>query len=92
MPATTGQQTEPFAVASVVLSAASFLVCPFVAAIVGIIFGYLGLSRIDESRGTLGGRDLARIGIILGWVHVGLALLAAIVILALVISGVIVAN
>jgi hypothetical protein len=77
------------AIASLVLSISSFIFCPFFAAILGLIFGYLSLGQIAESRGALGGEPLARAGIIIGWIHIGLVILAAVLILILVLVGVI---
>lgn len=76
--------TDGLAVASLVLSIFSFLACPVVAAILGIIFGYMSLTNIEESRGALGGSELARAGIIIGWVHMALAVLIGIFILIMV--------
>lgn len=86
------QQTDGLAIASLILSVFSFIGCPLFAAILGVIFGYMSLSKIEESRGALGGEELARAGVIIGWVHIGLVVLAAIIILVLVITGVIVSN
>lgn len=75
------QPTEGMAVASLVLSIASFIVCPVVPAILGLIFGYLSLTKIEESRGTLGGSELARAGIIISWINIGITVLVGMFIL-----------
>jgi len=69
------------AVASLVLSIASFIVCPVVPAILGLIFGYLSLTKIEESLGALGGSELARAGIIISWINIGITVLVGIFIL-----------
>lgn len=80
--------TDGLAVASLVLSIVSFLFCPIVAAVLGIIFGYISQRNIEESGGALGGDQLAMAGIIVGWVHLGLVLLAGIVFTILIVFGV----
>lgn len=84
--------TDGLAIASLALSIFAFIGCPFVAAILGLIFGYISLSHIEDSNGTLGGEPLAKAGIIISWIHIGLALLAGVLILILVLVGVIAAN
>lgn len=48
-------------------------------AIASLILGYMARREINESRGTIGGSGLATAGVILGWADVGLAVVAAIV-------------
>jgi hypothetical protein len=55
---------------------------------VGVILGYLSLRNIAESRGALGGDQLAKAGIIIGWIHIGLVVLVGIIILILVVLGI----
>jgi len=76
------------AVASLVLSIfsfVSFFFClPVVPAVLGLIFGYMSLTKIEESRGAVGGSELARAGIIIGWINIGLTVLVGIFILVMV--------
>jgi len=81
--------TDGLAIASLVLSISSFIFCPFFAAILGLVFGYISLNHIAEQKGALGGEPLARAGIIIGWVHLGLVILAGILLLILVVVGVV---
>lgn len=48
-------------------------------AIASLILGYMAKREIDESGGTIGGSGMATAGIILGWVDIGMAVIAAIV-------------
>jgi len=66
------QRDDPMAIASLILSISSFFFFYLVGAILGLIFGYISLSNIRESEGRLKGEQLARAGIILGWVNIGL--------------------
>jgi hypothetical protein len=61
--------TNGFAVASLVLG---ILFLCGIAAILALVFGYIGRNQIDRSGGTQGGRGLAVAGIVLGWIGVGL--------------------
>lgn len=63
---------EGFAIASLACSIASFLVIPVVGSILGIVFGRMAQGRIAANP-ALEGEGLARSGIIVGWVGIGLA-------------------
>jgi hypothetical protein len=66
-------RTEGMAVASLVLSIVSFVVCPVILAVVGLALGYGARSRIEASGGALKGAGLAKAGRILGWTNIALA-------------------
>ncbi|MBI9043158.1 MAG: DUF4190 domain-containing protein [Anaerolineaceae bacterium] len=70
-------------VVSLVFGIASFIVLPVVAAIAALITGSMAKKEIAESDGALGGEDLAKIGVILGWVNIGLAVLGGLFALCL---------
>lgn len=78
-------RTEPFAIASVVCAVANFFGLFFVGAILGIVFGKIAQRNIAQNP-TLEGANLARMGIIIGWVGIGL--LVAFVVLAFGVLGV----
>lgn len=66
-------ETNGLAIASLVLG----IVWLFgIGSILALVFGYIGKSQIDRSGGRESGRGLAIAGIVLGWVGVGLLLLA----------------
>lgn len=74
--------TSGYAIASLICSVLGFIGIPGLGTILGIIFGHLAIREIDRSNGMLQGRGLAQAGLILGYIAVGLAVLAlAIVIL-----------
>lgn len=62
-----GKRTEGFAIASIVCSVTSFFFLPIVGGILGIIFGHVARRRIAEDP-DLGGAEIARAGIIVGWI------------------------
>jgi hypothetical protein len=73
-PAGAGKRTEGFAIASIVCSITSFFLVPVIGGILGITFGRIARKRIAENP-TLGGDEVARVGIILGWIGLGLSVL-----------------
>lgn len=48
---------------------------PFLGSIVAVITGPMAQKEIHESLGTLGGEGLAKAGIILGWIGIGLGVI-----------------
>jgi hypothetical protein len=63
-----------------------FFLC-FVPSILAVVFGHVSKKQIDESRGTQTGRGLAVAGTVLGWIGVGLALLALVLIVIGALTG-----
>jgi len=70
-----GRQLEGLAVASLISSIASFFVLPLIGSILGIVFGNISLGRIRENPG-LRGTEIARAGIVVGWIGIVLFVLA----------------
>jgi hypothetical protein len=78
------QETPTIAIVSLIASASSFLFVPVIGAIVGLITGYMAKKRILASDGRLGGMNLLKWSIPLGYIHLGLfALLLIFVVLTL---------
>lgn len=68
--------TNGLAVASLVLSILGLIgILPLIGSIIGLIFGYMAKGQIAQSGGMQGGEGMAKAGIIIGWVTVGLYLL-----------------
>jgi len=64
-------RTEPFAIASIACAVVNFFGAFFVGSILGIIFGKIAEKNIAANP-SLQGANLARAGIIVGWVGLGL--------------------
>ena len=79
--------TSGAATASLVLGICGLVVCPFVCSVLALVFGYQAREQIDESGGQIGGRSSAVAGIVLGWVGVGLCVLAAAFIVLVIVVG-----
>lgn len=77
-------RTDGLAVASLVAGIAGFFVCPVVAGVLAIIFGYMAKSNIERSGGALEGDSLATWGIVLGFIQLGLLVVTVIIIVIIV--------
>ncbi len=63
------------ALVSLISSILGLTLLPIIGSIVGLITGYMAKKQIEESGGVEGGEDLAKWGIILGWVGIALFVL-----------------
>ena len=74
---------EGFAIASLACAVANFIFLYGVGAILAVIFGNIAKRKIRETPG-LGGEGLARAGIIVGWVGIGvMGVILVIIVLAI---------
>ena len=65
------------AVISLVAGILGLTFLPIIGSIVALITGSMANKEIAQSAGTLGGEGMARVGVILGWIGIGLAVLGA---------------
>ncbi|KHK96844.1 hypothetical protein LK09_13370 [Microbacterium mangrovi] len=84
-PAYVAPPTNTLAVVSLIAGIASWVVLPFVAAVVAVITGHMSLGRIKQSGES--GRGMALAGVILGWVNIGLSILATVLVVVLVLGA-----
>lgn len=68
------QQNSSMAVISLISGIASFFIIPLLGAIAAIITGNMAKKEIQQSGGQLSGEGMARWGMILGWLNIGLSL------------------
>lgn len=72
----TATRTNGMAIASMVLGIVWIY---WIGSVLALVFGYIALRQIDESRGAQGGRGMAIAGVVLGWVGVGILALVLLV-------------
>ncbi len=69
-------RTSVAAIASLILGILGLIqVLPLIGSIAGLILGYAAKNEIARSNGAISGEGLAKAGIILGWIGVGLAVI-----------------
>jgi len=66
------------AIVSLVFGILSWVVLPFIGGIVAIVAGHMARNEIRNSGGQIGGSGMATAGLILGYLSVGLAVLACV--------------
>ncbi len=79
---TVAGRTDGYAIASIACSVVAFFGAFIIGSIAGIVVGKLAQSRIAADP-TLGGEELAKAGIILGWVGLAVGALFLMVVLTL---------
>ena len=70
------RNTSTSAVVSLVFGILSWLVLPFVGAVVAVIAGHMARAEIRRANGALDGDGLAIGGLILGWLHLAVLILS----------------
>lgn len=80
------QSTNGMAIASLACSIASFFVAPIIGAILGVIFGHIALKQIALSQEQ--GHGMAMAGLIIGYIHLALGVLAILLVIVFIIVGV----
>jgi len=78
---TTVPTTSAMAVIAMVFGVLSWVVLPFVGAIVAVVTGHLARSEIKRAQGTVDGDGLAIAGLVLGWTQLILSIAATILVL-----------
>jgi uncharacterized paraquat-inducible protein A len=84
--AASGRRTEGTAIASLILGVAGVFFCPLICSILAVIFGRQAKSKIAADQ-SLEGEGLATAGTVLGWVGIGLSVVAIIVIIIVAAAG-----
>jgi len=77
-----GARTEGFAIASLACGIGAFFIVPVVGSILAIVFGSVARRRIAEDP-RLQGAEMARAGIIIGWIGLVVAVLSIVFLIAL---------
>ncbi len=69
------QVTSAWSIISLISGIANFIGFPFWGAVAALVTGYAAKAEIQKSNGRVGGERLAKAGLILGWVGLGLGFL-----------------
>lgn len=67
--------TSGKAIGSLVCSLLGLSMCPLIGQIIGIVLGYQAKKEIQDSGGRIGGDGIAKAGLIIGWIGLGLNIL-----------------
>jgi hypothetical protein len=71
-----GTQTNGMAIASLVMGIAGWTVLPFLGSVLAIIFGYVARKEIRQRPDKFTGGGMAVVGLVLGWLMVGISVVA----------------
>ena len=78
------EKNSSFAIIALISGIFGVTLFPMIGSIVALITGQLAKREIDEICGTLGGKNLAQVGLILGWIGLVLALLGCCIVFAII--------
>lgn len=70
-------RTDGQAITSLVLGIVGLIMCPLIPSIIAVIIGNQARQRLAADP-SLQGEELARVGVILGWIGIGLSALGAV--------------
>ncbi|MFB0538155.1 MAG: DUF4190 domain-containing protein [Anaerolineae bacterium] len=73
--------TSGLAIASLIFGILGLTLLPTLGSVLAVILGYMAKSEINSSAGQLEGSGLATTGVVLGYIGLGLALLAIVAVL-----------
>jgi hypothetical protein len=73
------ERTSALALASLATGIAAWFIFPLIGAITAVITGFLAQDEIRRSEGRLRGSAFATAGLVLGWLQIGLIILAVLV-------------
>ncbi|MDQ6908651.1 MAG: DUF4190 domain-containing protein, partial [Chloroflexota bacterium] len=78
--------TSGFAIASLICSIASWFLLPFIGGVLAVIFGHIARQEIRRSQGRKRGNGLLLAGLVIGYIHIAIAIVVGVVFLWLVIA------
>ena len=81
------QTTSTLAIVSLISGIVSWVLIPFIAAVVAVITGHMAKNEIKKSNGMIGGNGMATAGLVLGYVQLGLGLCICLVVVVMLVFG-----
>jgi len=75
------------ALASLIMGILGWVVLPIIGSLLAVILGHAALGEIDRREGQIGGRGMAQVGLILGYVALVLSALSIVAFIVLPILG-----
>jgi hypothetical protein len=87
VPPTMLTQNSTLAIVSLIAGIASWVLIPFIGAVVAVITGHMAKKEIRQSVGRLTGDGMATAGLVLGYIQLGLTVLAVCCTAALLVTG-----
>jgi hypothetical protein len=81
------QPTSTLAIVSLISGIVSWLLIPFIAAVVAIITGHMAKNEIHRSNGMISGNGLATAGLVLGYIQIGLGVCVCLVVVVMLALG-----
>jgi len=81
-------RTSVWAVISLISGIANFIVLPFFGAIAALISGYIAKDEIKKSDGRIDGDNMAKAGIIMGWLGVAFSVLTFCLTVLIIVGGI----
>lgn len=80
-------QTSTLAIVSLVTGIVSWFALPIIGAIIAVITGHMAKREIRESMGNLTGDGMATVGLVLGYLQLGLSVIGLCVVVVLLALG-----
>lgn len=80
-------RTEGTAIAALICSIGSWLLCPMILAVIALALAHAAGNKIDASAGRLTGNGLVRAAQIISWIHIGFLTLLAVIIAIVLIAN-----
>ncbi len=82
-------QTSTLALISLIAGIISWFAAPLIGGFVAVIAGHMALRELQESQGRLTGEGLAKVGLVLGYLHLGILVLGFCLVALLIALGVV---
>lgn len=81
-------QTSTLALISLIAGILSWMLAPFIGALVAVITGHMAKNEIRSSGGRLTGEGLATAGLVLGYIQLGLTVVGCLCVAVILATGV----